>query len=157
MRRSRGLASCVVGAAAVLAACASADKNADVDASHAADSHGSDDAAVVTSGDAGIDGPVAVTLSQNTGTTIGSANSVTCGNTDGTTAENSWYRVFTPSASGVTGVFHVEHVDFAAQEASGGEQVQVNVGTYAGAVGGANVHLIIPGNPGGVGQNELPE
>ena len=134
MRRSRGLASCVVGAAAVLAACASADKNADVDASHAADSHGSDDASVVTSGDAGIDGPVAVTLSQNTGTTIGSANSVTCGNTDGTTAENSWYRVFKLSDDGIVNGFHVTAVTFGVQEATGMPAVLVKIGTYAGAL-----------------------
>lgn len=84
--------------------------------------------------------PQQITLSQNADTTIAAAMSVTCGNTTaGSTSANSWYRAFSPSVAGVTGVFHVERVDFAVQEASGGEQVQVNVGTYGGTIGGATL------------------
>jgi hypothetical protein len=130
MRTCRGFASCVVAAAAVIAACASAGKTADVDATRSSGS----DAAPVTSGEAGIDALVAVTLSQNTGTTIGSASSVTCGNTDGTTAENSWYRVFKPSDDGIVAGFHVTAVTFGVQEATGMPAVQVRIGTYGGAI-----------------------
>lgn len=89
--------------------------------------------------DIAIDGPpapVSVTLTQTTNSTsIGSANSVACGNqTAGTTSENSWYRVFRLSDHNIANALVVSSVTFGIQEASGSPSVQVKVGTYSGNV-----------------------
>ena len=47
-------------------------------------------------------GPVDVTLTQTTSESVGSNNSIACGNPDGTTAENSWYRVFRLADANIT-------------------------------------------------------
>ena len=79
------------------------------------------------------------TLSQttsNTDTQIG----IACGNsTAGTTAKNSYYRVFTLSDYGVTGTFHVQAVDFGVSSATGSPPLKVSVGTYSGTAGGATL------------------
>lgn len=86
----------------------------------------------------GMVSPQEITLTQTGDNTVTVGDSVTCSSSaGGWSVENSWYRLFSPSAAGVTGVFHVEHVDFAVQEASGTQQVQINVGTYGGTVGGS--------------------
>lgn len=141
MRRGRLVAVALV----VAAACASAGK--DGGGGHNPDAR-SPDAAIDSSGGGGTDSsmnidapmadaaPVAVTLTQVTnGTNIGSASSVTCGNNiDGTSAENSWYRVFKLTDDGIVGGFHVTAVTFGVQEATGSPQVQVKIGTYSGNI-----------------------
>src|SRR4051812_1913567 len=97
-------------------------------------SGGGTDATVTTDAPMADAAPVAVTLTQNTGTTVGSDNSIACGNTDGTTAENSWYRVFKLTDSNIVGGFHVTAVSFGVQEATGMPNVQVKIGTYSGNV-----------------------
>lgn len=79
-------------------------------------------------------GPTPITLSQTTSDAIGSESSLACGNGDGTTAENSWYRVFRLADAGITGGLRVSSVSFGVQEASGLPAVQVKIGTYAGNV-----------------------
>ncbi len=78
--------------------------------------------------------PIAVTLTQNTGTAIGSNNSIACGNGDNTTAENSWYRVWKLSDEGIAGGFKVTAVSFGVQEANGLPNVQVKIGSYSGNI-----------------------
>jgi hypothetical protein len=92
--------------------------------------------------DAAIDAaPVQVTLSQTTNQTVAAANSVAC--SQGTeTRDNSWYRVFALTEHGISNKpFNVQSVTFAMQESAGSPQVQVKIGTYAGALGGATLDL----------------
>jgi hypothetical protein len=138
MRRGRLVAVAIV----VAAACASAGKdnggggNPDGrQPDSATDSGGGGtDSAVTIDGPMADAAPVAVTLSQNTnGTMIGSASSVACG-AAGSTAENSWYRVFKLADDNIVGGFRVTAVTFGVQEASGLPNVQVKIGTYSGNV-----------------------
>ncbi len=122
------------------AACATAGNNGGGDDQHPIDAAQNTDGNVPGDGPLPIDGPpidaapVAVTLTQNTGATVGSNNSIACGNTDGTTAENSWYRVWKLSDEGIVGGFHVTAVTFGVQEASGMPNVQVKIGSYSGNI-----------------------
>jgi len=75
--------------------------------------------------------PAMVTLSQTSQTTIGPSSSVTCGNST-TTSENSWYRVFKLSDSGITSDLTLSTISFGVQEAVGTPTVDIKVGTYAG-------------------------
>ncbi len=125
------------------AACAAAGKNSGTgDDQQPIDASGSGtdtDGAVIDGPD--IDAaPVAVTVSQNTGTTVGSASSVACG-ANGTTSENSWYRVFKLADHNIAGAFQVTSVSFGVQEATGLPNVQVKIGTYAGVVTPAPAQL----------------
>ncbi len=158
MRRGRLVATTIV----FVAACAAAGTNGGGvgggDDQHPIDAPaGGSDSNVPIDG-AAIDGapidgppvdaaPVAVTLSQNTGTTIGSASSIACG-ANGTTAENSWYRVWKLSDEGIAGPFSVSAVTFGVQEASGLPNVQVKIGTYSGTApppsGQLDIALITP-------------
>ena len=79
-------------------------------------------------------GPTAVTLSQTTSSTIGPESSLACGNSDGTTAENSWYRVFRLADANITGALQVSSVTFGVQESAGMPPVQIKIGTYSGNV-----------------------
>ncbi len=115
-------------AAAAIAACASASSSDVPDAAVP-------DAAVDAPGTPPIDAaPTPISLSQTTSMAIGSNNSIACGNNDGTTAENSWYRVFRLADAGITGGLRINSVTFGVQEALGMPTVQVKVGTYAGTV-----------------------
>lgn len=84
---------------------------------------------------AGPDAAIMATLSETTdGTTVGSASSVTCGSTTGT-SENSWYRAFKlGDFPQVTGGFHVSSVTVGVQEASGAPTVQIKIGSYSGTL-----------------------
>jgi hypothetical protein len=64
-----------------------------------------------------------------------------CTNTDSTTADGSWYRVFSLADAGVTTVFHVTQVTFGISTAIGtpSPHVQVKLSTYAG--GFSDTHL----------------
>lgn len=74
------------------------------------------------------------TLSQTTSNTD-SGVGIACGpTTGGYTLKNSYYRVFTLSDYGVSGVFHVSGVDFVASGVAGAPQIKVSVGTYNGTV-----------------------
>ena len=79
--------------------------------------------------------PIAIMLTQSTSATVGATSSLACGNNaDGTTAENSWYRVFRLADANITGGLRVNAVTFGVQEATGQPAVQVKIGTYAGAL-----------------------
>lgn len=139
MRKGRLFATTLVCAAACAAAgtnggAGSGDDQPVIDAATAIDARPPGDAAVGGDAPSADAAPVAVTLSQTTGATIGSNNSVACGNPDGTTAENSWYRVWKLADEGVVGGFHVTAVTFGVQEAIGSPIVQVKIGTYAGTL-----------------------
>jgi hypothetical protein len=72
----------------------------------------------------------------NTDTQVGLA----CGNTTaGYTSRNSYYRVFTLSDYGVTGVFHVTGVDFVVSAAANSPALTVGIGTYNGTTGGQTI------------------
>lgn len=138
----------LLASAVALAACASAGTD---HPGTPADAPAGDDApapsdAPVTVDDAPpppADAPPAVTttLSQTTGTTNTSMNSTTCPNTDGSTAENSWYRVFRLADHGITTAFHVTGVTVGVQEAAGTQQLQIKIGSYAGTTGGTTLDL----------------
>lgn len=114
-----------VVAAATLVACASAGREEMPDA---------------PARDAAVDAPpvdsapTPIMLTQTTSMTIGANNSIACGNPDGTTAENSWYRVFRLADAGITGGLRLNSVTFGVQESLGMPLVQVKVATYAGNV-----------------------
>ena len=134
MRRGRLLATTIVFAAACAAAGSDQPKP---DARGITDSNDvGTDAAVTIDAPPADAAPVMVTMSQNTGATVGSASSVACGNpgTPPTTAENSWYRVFKLVDHGIAGPLSVTSVSFGVQEATGLPNVQVRIGTYSGSV-----------------------
>lgn len=79
-------------------------------------------------------GPIDVTLTQTTSAMVGSNNSIACGNPDGTTAENSWYRVFRLADSNIVSGLRVIAVTFGVQESLGTPAVQVKIGTYSGNI-----------------------
>lgn len=87
------------------------------------------------------------TLTQTADMTVTSGKSIACG-ASGSTAENSWYRVFQLPMHGITGPFTVTNVSFAVQESGGSQSVQVKIGTYNGAIGGNSLDtgLITPLN-----------
>ncbi len=132
---SRGFACALVG----LVACASAgvgggggDDEPTIDAAVPIDGRTIDapetDAQMVDAG------PTDVTLTQTTSASVGSNNSIACGNSDGTTAENSWYRIFRLADANITSGLRVTAVTFGVQEAQGSPAVQVKIGTYSGNV-----------------------
>ncbi|MBA3456265.1 MAG: hypothetical protein H0T42_24405 [Deltaproteobacteria bacterium] len=135
--RSRGLACSLVG----LVACASAGVGGgggDDDGSAAIDAPAPKDSPTIDAADpdapAPDAGPVDVTLTQTTSASVGSNNSIACGNPDGTTAENSWYRVFRLADANITNGLRVIAVTFGVQESVGMPAVQVKIGTYSGNV-----------------------
>jgi len=84
-------------------------------------------------------GPMTRTLTQTTSQTIKPVNSIACGGS-GTTAANTYYRVFDLSAMGITGAFNVTKVSFQVEDCvpvtgTSCTNVAVRVGTYAGAPG----------------------
>jgi hypothetical protein len=84
-----------------------------------------------------------VTLSETTSATIVQGNSIECQNNMAHVAETSYYRAFLPSDFGVSGAFHVEHVDFGVEQAKAGTGTQqatdVHVYRYDGAIGGTTL------------------
>ena len=79
------------------------------------------------------------TLSQSTSNTD-SGVGIACGPTaGGYTLKNSYYRVFTLSDYGISGVFHVSGVDFVASGVAGSPPIKVSVGTYNGTVSSASL------------------
>lgn len=139
MSSSPGLACSLVVVVAGLAACASANRAGGDDGDDPIDASTPVDTTTPIDGGPG-DGPsvdaapIEVTLTQTTSATIGATSSIACGNPDGTTAENSWYRVFRLADANITGGLRVVAVTFGVQEALGLPSVQVKIGTYAGAL-----------------------
>jgi len=134
MRSGRLFATTIVFAAACAAAGNNGGGDGTIDAPRGIDGSVIDGPPVTGDGPVVDAPPVAVTLSQTTGATIGSNSSIACGNGDGTTAENSWYRVYKLTDDGIVGGFHVTAVTFGVQEAAGTPTVQVKLGTYSGNV-----------------------
>jgi hypothetical protein len=56
-----------------------------------------------------------------------------CTNGDGTTPDQSWYRVFSPAEAGITSGFEIESIGVGVCFAVGTPEVTVKVGTYAGS------------------------
>jgi hypothetical protein len=80
-------------------------------------------------------GPIPVTLSQSTSETSDLSVSFACrSNADGSTRENSWYRVFRLADEGVANGLRVDSVSFAVAVSSGLVPVQVKIGTYSGSL-----------------------
>jgi hypothetical protein len=80
------------------------------------------------------------TLSQTTNDTIDRNLVFDCTNTDATTAAQSWFRVFSPSAAGVPGAFQVTKVNLGICFANNVTPVTVTVGAYAGGIGGSTLN-----------------
>lgn len=125
---------------AAFAACASAGVGGDdgnpgtVDARPPVDASSDGDLPLIDAPMIDAPGPTSVTLTQTTSSMIGSDNSIACGNPDGTTAENSWYRVYRLADSNITSGLRVSAVTFGVQESVGSPAVQVKIGTYSGNV-----------------------
>lgn len=64
-----------------------------------------------------------------------------CTNTDGTTPDGSWYRVFSLQQAGVTGTFHVDHVTLGICFAVGDPMVTVKLGLYGGSLSDVSLDL----------------
>ncbi len=86
-------------------------------------------------------GPQTRTLSQTTSNTLKALNSIACAsNGDGSTRDNSYYRVFDLPALGINAPFTVSQVSFQIEHCdqltgSAGCTVAVRVGTYNGTPG----------------------
>jgi len=122
------------------AGCASANIGGTGDDQPAADANtGSNDASLIDAPPP-IDAALSSTLQQTTDNTVVAQNSVACA-ANGTTAENSWYRVFALTEHAITTQFFVNQVTFGVQESAGSPPVQVKIGTYTGTIGAANIDL----------------
>lgn len=75
-----------------------------------------------------------ITLSHSMSTAIEKSASVACGNRDGSTAENSWYRVFRLADSNIGSGLVVSAVMFGVQEAWGSPEIRIQLSTYAGDI-----------------------
>ena len=97
--------------------------------------------------------PGDVTLSQTADTKIDHGLQFGCQNADTTTPDQSWYRVYSLPAAGVTGTFHIDKVtvgiNTSVAGAAGGSGagsdglplVDVKAGTYAGGAADATLDL----------------
>jgi hypothetical protein len=88
-----------------------------------------------------------ITLQETSDNTIAADNSITCkSNTDGASADQTWFRAFALTDFAITGPFHVTKVHFGIQESAGTPSVVVRVGNYGGAVGATTLDpaLITP-------------
>ena len=81
-----------------------------------------------------------VRLTQTDDTTVGTALSLACADSNGT-YENSWYRVFPLVDDGIREPFYINRVNFGVQTAVGKQRVKVSVGTYAGDAGAEQLQL----------------
>lgn len=90
--------------------------------------------------------PDVVTFSQTASNMVLSNNSVGCINTSANTSyNNSYYRVFTPSDTGVTGALHLTKIDFGielASSASGSQSATLKIGAYVGDKIDANTAVL---------------
>ena len=75
-----------------------------------------------------------ITLSHSMSTAIEESASVACGNRDGSTAENSWYRVFRLADADIGSGLVVNSVMFGVQEAWGSPEIRIQLSTYAGEI-----------------------
>lgn len=97
--------------------------------------------------------PGDLTLTQTADTKIDHSLQFGCQNTDSTTPEQSWYRVFSLVTAGVTGTFHIDKITIGINTSVGGAasgsgagsdglpRVDVKVGTYAGGATDATLDL----------------
>jgi hypothetical protein len=84
--------------------------------------------------------PVIVTLRETGDDVIAPNTGTSCTAPGGaTTRDGAWYRVFRPSAMGVSGTFAITFVSFYAAHATNVHGVQVKIGTYTGTLGGATI------------------
>jgi hypothetical protein len=98
--------------------------------------------------------PGSVTLSQTADTMIDSGLDIGCQNSDGTTPDQSWYRVFSLSAAGIDDTLHVSKVTIGIRRSVAGASsgsgsgsgigdpiATVNLGTYSGGATDATLDL----------------
>jgi hypothetical protein len=64
-----------------------------------------------------------------------------CTNADGTTADGSWYRIFSLDEEGISGEFDITHVNLGICFAIGMPDVTLKVGTYGGGIDDATLDL----------------
>lgn len=88
-----------------------------------------------TDGASGTCGSGGFTLRQTDDDTVQRSLVFGCTNSDGTTPDTSWYRVFSLPEEGVSGAFEVQSVRVGVCFAVGTPEITVKVGTYAGAIG----------------------
>ncbi len=79
--------------------------------------------------------PGTVTLRQTADDKVERNIEVGCTNPDGTTPNESWFRLFSLAQSGVPGTFTVEKVTIGICFAVGTPDVQLKLGTYSGGLG----------------------
>jgi hypothetical protein len=82
-----------------------------------------------------------VTLRQTVDDKVERSIEFGCTNSDGTTPDSSWYRVFSLEASGVTGAFEVTGVTFGVCFAVGMPEVEVQIGTYGGSANDTTIDV----------------
>lgn len=112
------------------------------------DARPSGDADTVPAPDASpIDAPPQqVTLTQTANNGITKNNSFGCVLSSGVTLQNSYYRVFKLADYGITTTLHVTQVEFGIQTAAAGggagsQPATINLGSYAGTLGGTTINL----------------
>lgn len=76
-----------------------------------------------------------VTLRQTDNDTVERSLVFGCTNSDGTTPDTSWYRVFSLADEGITSTFAVESVGVGVCFAVGTPEITIKVGTYDGGAG----------------------
>jgi hypothetical protein len=64
-----------------------------------------------------------------------------CTNVDDTTAESSWYRIFSLADAGIDGDFDITHVNLGICFAIGNPDVTLRVGTYGGGANDSQLDL----------------
>lgn len=88
-----------------------------------------------TEGASGICGAGNTTLRQTDDDKVESSLKFGCTNSDDTTPDTSWYRVFSIADEGISGDFEIESVRFGVCSAVGTPDVSIKIGTLAVAPG----------------------
>lgn len=82
-------------------------------------------------------GGTSSTLTETNNSTIDDNDAIYCpDNVLGGSRDDSYYRIFQPSLSGIAGAFQVTNVAFGVWAAAGANGTSVSVGTYTGAIDG---------------------
>ncbi len=88
-----------------------------------------------TDGASGVCGAGGTTLRQTVDDKVERSLVFGCTNSDGTTPDTSWYRVFSLADEGVNGDFEIESVQFGVCFAVGAPEVTIKIGTLTAAPG----------------------
>jgi hypothetical protein len=79
-------------------------------------------------------GGISSTLTETNNSTIDDNDAIYCPDDVQGSRDDSYYRIFQPSLSGITGAFQVTNVTFGVWAAVGANGTTVSVGTYTGAI-----------------------